>query len=409
MPKIPGGLLGKLKSNLPVKRGKSPLWLGPESDQPLGGITFSSLCKFLNDRERFRIEMIDGLKPHDRWNHRIGYGNLWHACEEAHANNESWGTSLTSCAQLMGQQYPEGRADIQRWTNVCAVQFPVYVDFWSKHPDVVKRTPLFQEQVFNVPYHLPSSRTIYLKGKWDSVDDIERLDYVQENKTKSDIDFAQLRRQLTFDLQTMTYVVAYTAEYPDRRFGGVRYNVVRRPLSGGKGSISRHKGTKGTKCPTCKGTGTAVYKRLVDPIRCPKCHGAGRTGGKPDETDDHFYDRLADIIRNASGAEWGVKDNENFFFARWKVRVSSADIQKFKDTCLDPILENLSYWYDEQLGKAAEAVQQFGYPPSHWRHPYGVYNVLDQGGSTDYDHYLETGSTSGLRRITTLFTELQDA
>ncbi len=61
------------------KRGTGPLWKGPEVD----GITFSLLSRFIACPERFRILVTEGLQPHDEFNHRIEYGNMWHTCEEA--------------------------------------------------------------------------------------------------------------------------------------------------------------------------------------------------------------------------------------------------------------------------------------------------------------------------------------
>jgi hypothetical protein len=46
--------------------------------------------------------------------------------------------------------------------------------------------------------------------------------------------------------------------------------------------------------------------------------------------------------------------------------------------------------------------------PVHWRHPFGVYDALNEGGSSDLDEYLETGSTVGLERASTLFPELEE-
>jgi hypothetical protein len=42
----------------------------------------------------------------------------------------------------------------------------------------------------------------------------------------------------------------------------------------------------------------------------------------------------------------------------------------------------------------------------HWQHPFGVYNVLDEGGSSDLDNYLESGTEIGLARTTNLYPEL---
>ncbi len=45
----------------------------------------------------------------------------------------------------------------------------------------------------------------------------------------------------------------------------------------------------------------------------------------------------------------------------------------------------------------------------HWRHPFGSINWVDEAGETELDEYLDSGSTVGLRRVTNLFPELQDA
>jgi hypothetical protein len=152
---------------------------------------------------------------------------------------------------------------------------------------------------------------------------------------------------------------------------GVRYNVIRRPLSGGKGSIVRHKATK----------------------------------HKPEETKESFYSRLRDILSESP---------QDFFF-RWRVEVSKADVEKFRRECLDPVLEQLCDWYRHilqcvELNKGPFGCyfgdKRYRYHP-HWRHPFGVYNILDEGGSSDLDEYLSTGSEVGLERATTLFPELE--
>ena len=79
-----------------------------------------------------------------------------------------------------------------------------------------------------------------MRGKWDSVDYIGKRVYLQENKTKGDIDEQAIRHNLHFDLQTMLYMTALTEELEPQKIAGVRYNVIRRPLSGGKGSIRPH-------------------------------------------------------------------------------------------------------------------------------------------------------------------------
>ena len=253
---------------------------------------------------------------------------------------------------------------------MCAVEFPIYVEYWKDHPDVTERVPVAQEAVFDEGYELPSGRVVRIRGKYDSVDVIRDEDkqlriYLQENKSKSQIDRPALERQLRFDLQTMLYLT--TLSHSDglkvacatskRPLGGVRYNVIKRPLSGGKGTIVKHKPTKSN----------------------PR-----------GESDDEYYARLSGIIA----------ENPEEFFARWKVRVSSADITRFEETCLQPILEQLCDWYDDVMKHGAKSKLNYVFP-------FGVYSVLTEGGHTDLDNFIATGDTAGLQRADRLFTELE--
>ncbi len=357
---------------------RQPLWKGPEED----GITFSLLNRFLACRERFRLLVIEGLRPADSFNPRIEFGSMWHAMEEALAGTRAedarmvaphrteWEFSLTRYVEGLYRRYPTQREAVENWYGVATVMFPLYVQHWRKHEDVKHRTPLLQEQTFAVPYRLSSGRTVKLRGKWDAVDLIGKGKdagiYLQENKTKGDIDERQIKRQLSFDLQTGIYLVALRHEY-DRMgwaakgpINGVRYNVVRRPR--------QYQGKK--------------------------------------ETRDDFLNRLKGIVEAVP----------NQFFMRWKVEVTPGDVARFRRECLDPILEQLCDWWEyTTLGPvvyASELADRLarGYEPEpSWRHPFGVYNVLDEGGISDLDEYLASGSTLGLSRATTLFPELEGA
>jgi hypothetical protein len=386
-------------SGVPGKR-KSPLWAGPSSPGPLGGVTFSMLSRFLVCRERFRIHYLEGLRPNPQFNHRMEYGQMWHECEEAHAAGTSWTDKLLAYAREMVKKYPMAREQINHWYSVCLKQFPLYVKHWEENPDVLNRTPLEQERVFDVDYQLPSGRVVRLRGKRDSVDTITDEDgiagiYLAENKSKGDIDEVKMLRQLTFDLQTMMYLTVMYQEYEDSNvpIRGVRYNVVRRPLSGGKGSIVQGKGTPGGPCSACKGTG----RTPAGTKECSKCGGVGQLAGKPGETSEAYYSRMAKYIEEEPG----------HFFMRWKVEVSEADVRLFRNTCLDPILETLCYWYDWVMDRAHPISRPYSVNMWNWRHPFGVYNSLDEGGSTDLDEYLLNGNEVGLTRVNSLFEELQ--
>jgi hypothetical protein len=371
-----------------TKTVRSPLWAGPCDSGPQGGITFSLLSRFISCRERFRIAVMEGLRPVNAFNHRIAFGSMWHVCEEAYSSPDTgpecqlWNVELQRAAQNLCRQYPMSQEQVDYWYNICRVTFPLYVDYWAKHPDMIARRPLLSEQSFSVPYPLPSKRVVTLRGKWDSVDMVgegkgARV-ILQENKTKGDVREAQLRRQLRFDLQLGVYLTAlhqYQRDsfwwrankvWRDLRIGGVRYNVVRRPLSGGKGSIVRHKPTK---------------------------------SNPEGESKEAFFLRLRDIIA----------ESPQDYFMRWDVGITPSDILKFRRECLDPILEQLCDWWEAMQdcdGDYFRPPTPHGYV--HWRHPYGVFDALNDGGSSDMDEYLETGSTVGLERASTLFHELEE-
>lgn len=342
-----------------VQQSNGPLWKGPYED----GITQSLLNLFLMCRERFRVKVIDGLGPSDKFRHALEYGNMWHVCEEALAKKEDPYKSLKDYANQLLRRYPTSQEEVEKWYLVCKMQFPIYVDYWKKHPDVKERTPLYQEEVFNVDYSLPSGRVVRLKGKFDSVDMIGKKPaiYLQENKSKGDIDEEVLQRQLTFDLQTMFYLVSLKKWTADRNIGtpihGIRYNVIRRPFSGGKGSIRQKQATKTTKAET--------LPQLIERLK----------------------------------VEY-ILPEPQYWFMRWKVMISATDIDRFRDEFLTPILEQLCDWWDD-LQK-----NEFKKSSLNYRTPYGIYNPLAEGLMTDVDEYVATGSTAGLQKLETLFPEL---
>jgi hypothetical protein len=434
-------LLAALLKKSKTVNSAASVWKGPCGEGPQGGITASLLARSFVCPERFRIYAVEGLRPVDGFNHRLEYGNMWHVCEEALASKLSWDVRLLEYAQELCHRYPIQQAEIDKWYYVCLTQFPLYVEWWGKHPDVKDRTPLLAEQVFDVPYPLPSGRTARLRGKLDSVDLIGKGKnigaWLQENKSKGDIDESQLRRQLSsgFDLQTMIYLTALRSfdwnsigkdallTHPDN-IRGVRYNVVRRPLSGGRGSIVQSEGTSGSKCnlKACRNTVGYPSRGLLN---CPKCSGVGRYGARPAETNVEYMSRLADVIRDAHGPEWGIPDGEHFFFMRWNVNVLPTDIERFKRECLTPVLENLCddfewwEWCKLRGGKGPNVVDGvYSYTtrgvefPEHCRRhfvtPFGVYNPLVENGATDVDEYLRTGSEVGLHQVTNLFPELSN-
>lgn len=356
------------------KKVVKPYWAGPQDDGKTGGITQSLLSSFLVCRERFRVKNILGLAPVEEFKPAMDYGNMWHECEEAFAAQEDWRQQLIDCTRKMAAKFPLQKEMIEKWYHVCRTQFPIYIDYWKGDKSYANRTPYLAETCFCVPYTLPSGRIIYLRGKWDSVDSMFKKKkesyWLQENKTKGTIIEDKLTTQLDFDIQIMIYLIALRCHLRQKKekipLAGVRYNVIRRPLAGGKHSIRQLKPTK--KNPS----------------------GESKT---------EYYSRLGGLIA----------EEPEHYFMRWDVRVSGKELQDFENRFLIPLLEQLCDWYDH----VTSGIDIWG--PSyggggfiHWQHPYNVYNVLNEGGSTDLDEYLQNGSTIGLQKRECMFPELEE-
>lgn len=378
------------------KHRTTPLWAGPQDDSKDGGVTQSMLSRYVCCPERFRLRVVEGLAPIDQFNKSLEFGQMWHTCEEAFAsagpdfcangNPMSFkaASALKSYCQELCAKYRESQDQIEKWYNVVKVQFPLYIQWWAQHPDVKERMPIMQEQVFKVPYMLPSGRIVYLRGKFDSVDHIGQANggvYLQENKTTGDIDTAKVEQRLRFDIQTMLYFIALQNTIVNP-VAGVRYNVIRRPLSGGKGSIVQKKGSKNV----------------------------------PPETAEEYYARLGGIIEESHGPAADLPEGQHYFFMRWKCEIGTQDVDRFKTQFLHPVLENLCddyQWWEWALKTGKDAFNcevrkdMFIHRARTWRLPYGVYNVIAEGGSTDLDEFLDNGNEVGLTRDSKLFTELQ--
>lgn len=145
---------------------------------------------------------------------------------------------------------------------------------------------------------------------------------------------------------------------------GVRYNCIRRPLSGGKGTIRPHQATK----------------------------------NKPAETNTEYFERLKGVI---------LEDIDTYFL-RLKVEVFPSDIERFKKLCLNPILEQMCDWYDYVArGKDPFGDDRPGLNAIHYVSPFGLYSPLLETGQTDMDEMILNQSSVGLQQVDSLFPELQ--
>ena len=333
------------------------------------------LSSFLECRERFRQKYIEGWNPIDRFNHTIEFGQMFHISEEMHGNGQDWKQPVHDYAVCLCQKYPLSQEEINKYYQALLVQYPIYLDYWAKHEAPGEdANVVFREKVFHTEYKLPSGRIVWLRGKGDGADSVStwggitypnRAIILHENKTKSEINQTAIEQRLSFDLQTALYCLCLQRMYPDLPVVGVRYNVIKRPFSSGKGCIKQKES-----------------KQLK---------GGYRIG----ESDEQFYGRL----------QWYFKTEPEEWFARWNVTITQEDLTNFSHKCLDPLLEQLCDWFAWITSPAGiEDPFQDGF---HWQTPFGLWSGLRDGsGTTDFDELLLNGSSVGLVRKTSLFSEL---
>lgn len=351
----------KIGKKGPVDKKTGSLWKGPQ----VSGVTQSMLGAFLGCRERFRIKYVLGLRPNVGFEHKIEYGNMWHLCEESYHNGENWQEALRQYASKLVKEYQGNRTVVDKWFRLCLAQFELYLRYWKDYTE--DKTSVFQEYEFDEELTLSSGKVVRLRGKMDGIlmDGKGKL-WLYENKTKGDIDQIRLTQQLDYDLQIMFYLVALTRmamegrpkELKGHKIGGVLYNVIRRPVSGGKYTVVQHKGTK----------------------------------NKPPES-------LAQYIERVKGL---MEGDPHHFFMRWDVITTLSEVTSFVQNTLSPILEQLWDWW-EYIDSGCEGVNTV-----HYRYPFGVKNSLADGGVTDLDNFLLTGQLTGLRKTDRLFPELSD-
>ena len=229
-----------------ASKGLEPLWLGPMSDDHASGEESLSRCReqvpllsravlHLDGGGTEAVASRDGTTSWDSEICGMSARRLWRRLQHRPKHQSTGlgkkdGDSISS--RRRGKSiWPgtvSGAIELTRCSSPrsctgngsASSSSPVYIDYWAEHPDMLSRVPVFAEKVFHVAYRLPSGRTVYLKGKWDSVDcvasgdaesGIQRALWIMENKTKSNPDEEIIERQLSFDLQTGIYATALDA------------------------------------------------------------------------------------------------------------------------------------------------------------------------------------------------------
>lgn len=340
---------------------KPPSKVNPVWDLYRDGITFSMLSRFLVCRERFRLSSVEGWTEGSIRN-VLEFGNVFHFCMEQTIK----GLPVTSIDRWLADYEKkrknikgDDREQLELLLGTIRVMFPLYLKFWAKAD--TNKVYVAQEQKFCVKHTLPvSKRTIQLRGRWDALfrapsrsSGNQHALWLQENKTKSNIDEEGLQGGLQYDLQTMLYSYTISREYNEYPTD-ICYNVIRRPA-----------------------IRMRVNERLVD-----------------------YLLRL----------EEDINSRPTFYFMRWETALSSREIDHWVQHTLNPILEQVVEWWESIKHNPFDPWRLANGEPNlhHYLRPFGVYDGAATGQRGDFFDLVTKQNSFGLFRRDVPFPELVD-
>ena len=286
------------------------------------GLSVSSIEKWLDCREQFRLEKAGGLRSLNE-SAAIDNGELWHwmlgrlyAAQARDARDAAAGCRLWM-AQFKrdNPNAPERRLEEMEMSCVrLQALWPVYLEKFAdddaakdwvgieheweyehglgpvSRENVECRQSLTDPKPTRTPLALfaPGCR-VPLRGIFDGIFRKDGRLWLFETKTKSRIDEAEIEDTMHLDLQVGIYLYAIKRvfkEYP----AGVQYNVIRNPMS--------------------------------------------EPSAKKQESVNDYRRRL----------EGDARKDEDHFFKRWELPVTDEEINSFVERQLEPILRDVQGW-----------------------------------------------------------------
>lgn len=316
-------------------RKKKVMW-----DLYRDGISYSLLSKFVACRERFRIHAVEGMRVAGSTDH-LDFGNVFHKYLELSAKGFN---------NFQLQQWRDKNSN-DLVGHLGYRIFEVYQDTWRSQDTGISY--ISSEDVFEVPVYLPSGRIVKLCGKYDEVfrKHVSNRLWLQENKTKGQVDEYAISHTLAHNLQTMLYSFTMGTHYNEHP-EGVLYNVIRKP--------GLKQGVK--------------------------------------ESDSEFIQRVMKDIDKRP--EW--------YFYRWHVEFAPNDVMTFAKHTLFPLLEQVCLWWESIK---ANPFQPWTLPdgsinPHHYIRPFGIYDPF-RNGKGDFFDLITRGVETGLEVCEDPFPELE--
>jgi hypothetical protein len=303
---------------------------------------------------------------------------MWHEVKEAYRQGRDWKEALSAYKLNLQGENPASADEIEKWAYLCAGQFMV----WLKQPlppQRIKSVQICTEDSFRVPYTLPSGRTVYLRGKYDSISLAAPALYIEDDKTKGKIDVKGIGDTMFGNLQMGLYHAAARQSLIKADDGNYHLTGLDK-----RGFVVL---PKTAKRPYFVGTKYHIIKRPLSehyPIK-----------QRVKETSKEFWNRVIQDIAS----------NPNDYFIPMVAMLTETQLDAFKLKILNPWLEALCDWWEYMVSTNYDP---WSAPTSsiHLQTPWNVYNSLFGGFRGDYFDYLSKGHEGSLVRVKTLFPEL---
>ena len=389
--------LKRKKLSLPV----DPLWT------PDDGITFSILSKFLNCRQRFHIQQVQGWKP-KHINYALEFGNILHLFIEAQDMGIDTDQYITIADNYVAKRLNDKACtddearELSMLALVAEVTYRKYLEYWEEYylefPTMEVREKDFRwidkEYAFDVDYRMTDGRKVRLRGKMDGRFQLPRepFTWLLETKSKGRIDVAQITGGLHKDMQTGMYMLVQNILGRGMMPAGVLYNVIRR-----------------TQLKPRNGRGKAQTGRET-PVMF-----AQRVSGDIDSRPDYYFLRWVREINSGEMETFRVRQFEPALhqLLTWWDSIKKNPMDPFNTECpkcKDPIvedLEDLSESLDKHNCKfcgGTERVQNL----NHYERAFGLYDAMQFSDKGDFFPIVTEDDYSNYERKKFAFPELED-
>lgn len=326
------------------------------------GLSYSLLAKFIVCRERFRLRTVEGLTP-DGKKDAIEFGSIFHKALELYAKGYTQSKILAHFRTLSRTKNKRSRESFDPLLcRIATTMLPMYTSHWKHELAQIKYFET--EKDFEILHNTGLGHLIPLRGKRDEGFIKNGKLWLQENKTKSQINEELIIQTLSQMLQPMLYLYSFQHDYPGKEIGGILYNIVRKPnLQQGKDSENNY------------------IQRIVNDIE-----------SRPDH-----------------------------YFKMFSAEISHQDIQNWVAKYLNPLLCQVALWWESikhnpfdpwttpkrnlGIAKDPEDAKVLVQNPHHFLAPFGVYNPMSTGLG-EYFGKVTYGVDSGLRYDPDVFPEL---